>query len=62
MNWSMPLSESFKPGQLGWDALSEASRDEILQLFPELRSSGMDSYGALVRPALKAHEVQLLLS
>lgn len=31
-------SESFHPGKSGWDALADASRAEILQLFPDLPS------------------------
>lgn len=53
-------SESFNPGQLGWGTLPEASRQEILKLFPQLRKNGIEAYGASVRPALKAHEARAL--
>lgn len=52
-------SESFHPGQMAWPTLSDAAREEILTLFPELRESGVEAYGGPVRPMIKAHEAQL---
>ena len=54
-------TESFNPGQLGWSALTQKSREEILTLFPELRMVGVEAYGGSVRPAIKAHEAQMLI-
>ena len=53
-------SESFYPGEQGWKALDQATRDEILMLFPELEASDHASYGASVRASLKHGEGQLL--
>ena len=53
-------SESFHPGKQGWKALDQATRDEILMLFPELEASDHASYGASVRASLKHDEGQLI--
>lgn len=53
-------SESFMPGELGLSTMGQASRDEIYDLFPELRDIGLSAYGADARPSLKAHEAQML--
>ncbi len=53
-------SESFHPGEMGWRALPDGSREEILTLFPELRDGGVKAYGATARPAIKSREVQFL--
>jgi len=52
-------TESFHPGQLGWSTLSQAAREEILTLFPELRMNGIESYGGPVRPMIKAQEAKV---
>lgn len=52
-------TESFHPGRLGWSTLSQAAREEILNLFPELRVKGIDGYGGSVRPMIKPHEAKL---
>jgi Ca2+-binding RTX toxin-like protein len=53
------LSESFHPGEIGMGALENAAREEILQLFPELREDAR-SFGPAARTSLKAHEGRLL--
>lgn len=56
-------SESFHPGMQAMDTLSQASKDEILELFPELAhvdGEGM-KMSALARQSVKAHEAPLLL-
>lgn len=52
-------TESFHPGQQGWESLSHAARTEILDLFPELRVKGVGGYGGAVRPMIKSHEARL---
>jgi len=52
-------SESFHPGQIGWGALAEEARAEILELFPELASGDFAQYGASARRSLKAYEASL---
>jgi len=53
-------SESFHPGETGWNALTDASREEILSLFPELRDEGFKAYGVTARPTIKPREAQFL--
>jgi len=53
-------SESFHPGEQGWKALDQATRDEILTLFPELSDGRFEDYGASARTSLKHSEGQLL--
>jgi len=53
-------SESFHPGEQGFNALDQATRDEILELFPELASGNFKAYGAAARLSLKAHEAETL--
>lgn len=53
------VSESFYPGGVGLSAFDIAAREEVLSLFPELRTlSG--SYGKTARDVLKRHEADLL--
>lgn len=52
-------SESFHPGDQGWQALDAAARDEILLLFPELADQRA-SAAALARPCLRAFEGRAL--
>ena len=53
-------TESFQPGQASMTTLGEDVRNEILALFPELKThEGMESYVA-ARRSLKAHEAKLL--
>ena len=53
-------SESFHPGEQGWKALDQATRDEILTLFPELSDGCFEDYSASARTSLKHSEGQLL--
>ena len=54
-------SESFQPGAQVIDGLGDAQRDEIFELFPELRDrQGIEDYQA-ARRSLKKHEARLLV-
>ena len=53
-------SESFHPGAEGWKALDEPTRNEILELFPQLTNGDFDSYGPSARASLKHKEGYLL--
>ena len=54
-------TESFQPGQSVIDGLGAEQRDEIFQLFPELKTvEGLNDYTA-ARRALKKHEAHLLV-
>ena len=53
-------SESFHPGAEGWKALDKPTRNEILELFPQLANGNFDSYGPSARPSLKHKEGYLL--
>ncbi|WP_010142327.1 Hint domain-containing protein [Oceanicola sp. S124] len=53
-------SESFQPGHQTMDGLGNAQRNEIWELFPELKGQeGLQGYGA-ARKTLKRHEAELL--
>ncbi|AZV77556.1 type I secretion protein [Parasedimentitalea marina] len=52
-------TESFYPGDQALGALSDAGRDEMFTLFPELRSHA-GAFGDTARLCLKSHEGQLL--
>lgn len=52
-------SESFYPGDVGLTGFEDEIREEVLALFPELRSSG-DAYGPTARDVLKRYEAGLL--
>ena len=54
------LSESFHPGAMGAQALSQDAHDEILTLFPHLGTQDFASYGASARASLKFKEAALL--
>lgn len=54
-------SESYHPGEFGLDAVSLAAREELFQLFPELRLN-TNAYGRTARRCLKGHEAKLLLN
>jgi len=53
-------SESFHPGAEGWKALDMPTRNEILELFPQLANGNFDSYGPSARASLKYKEGSLL--
>lgn len=52
-------SESFHPGHQAWGALADASRDEILSLFPMLDVANFRSYGLTARRILTAREARV---
>ncbi|WP_322866338.1 Hint domain-containing protein [Aquicoccus sp. G2-2] len=52
-------SESFYPGQIGLNGFADETREEVLTLFPELRSLP-ESYGRTARPVLRGYEARLL--
>ena len=53
-------SESFHPGAEGWKALDKPTRNEILELVPQLVNGDFDSYGPSARASLKHKEGSLL--
>jgi len=52
-------SESFYPGRVGLDGFEDETREEVLRLFPDLRSLP-ESYGRMARRVLRGHEAALL--
>ena len=52
-------TESFHPGDTAMNSLSEASRNEVLELFPEL-ADGAANYGPAAHPSLKSFEAKAL--
>lgn len=52
-------SESFYPGRIGLEGFADDTREEVLSLFPELRSLP-DSYGPAARRIARGHEATLL--
>ena len=54
-------TESFQPGEQTLDGLGNSQRNEIFELFPELRTQeGIEAYQS-ARRSLKKHEARLLL-
>jgi peroxidase len=53
-------SESFHPGAMAIDALSQATRVELFRLFPEVAINPA-GYGPAARPQIKPHEARLIL-
>ncbi len=54
-------TESFQPGEQTMDGMGQSQRDEIYDLFPELRDAGgLGAYQA-ARRSLKKHEAKLLV-
>ena len=54
-------TESFQPGDMSLKGVGDAQRNEILELFPDLRSKeGIQDYQS-ARRSLKKHEAKLLL-
>ena len=54
-------SESFHPGHVGWGALAEEAREEILTLFPALDGTNFDPYGPVARRTLTANEAKVAM-
>ena len=54
-------TESFHPGDIGINATSDAAREELFTIFPELRAD-QSVYGNTARKCLKAHEAKLIRS
>lgn len=52
-------TESFHPGDFAMQSLSEASRSEILELFPEL-ANNVANYGPITHTSLKAFEAKAM--
>lgn len=52
-------TESFFPGETGLDAVSDAAREELFSIFPEIRSMP-ETYGAPARLCLRGYEARLL--
>ncbi len=52
-------TQSLHPGAYGVDHLAGKAREELLALFPELRSD-LNHYGPTARMALKAKEAKVL--
>ena len=52
--------ESRHPGAEGWKALDAPTRNEILELFPQLANGNFDSYGPSARASLNYKEGSLL--
>jgi len=53
-------TESFQPGDMSLAGVGDASREEILELFPELATrEGIEAYAA-ARKSLKKHEAKLI--
>ena len=54
-------TESFQPGEQVLEGMGIEQRDEIFDLFPELREAqGIEAYQA-ARRSLKKHEARLLV-
>ncbi len=54
-------SESFYPGNYGLDSFSDLSRNEIFDLFPELRSD-LGAYGPTSRVCVKPSDARVLVA
>lgn len=54
------LVESFFPGTVGASHLSRAARDELYEIFPELRRHDWQRFGTTARKTLKRFEAALL--
>ena len=55
-------SESYHPGSSTITAFDPETQAEILELFPDLPTSGVQEFGPTARMALKAHESRVLLA
>lgn len=54
------VTESFHPGTAAWDILSCEAREEIMTLFPALKSHDPTAYGPVVRPVIKSYEARAM--
>lgn len=54
-------TESFHPGHMGLQALSDTSREDLFRCFPALRSDP-GGYGDTARTCLRKHESRLLMT
>jgi Ca2+-binding RTX toxin-like protein len=54
-------TESFQPGEQTMTAFDNETRDEILQLFPELADQNREGYYPAARRVLKRYEARVLL-
>ena len=52
-------SESFFPGDMAINSLQKATRDELFEIFPELRTT-RNSYGQTARMVLRTKEAEML--
>ncbi|SEQ37891.1 Hint domain-containing protein [Thalassovita taeanensis] len=52
-------SESFHPAQMGLEAISDPAREELFELFPELRGNP-NGYGDTARQCLRSFEARIL--
>ena len=55
-------SESLFPGDVAMGAMENASRSELLEIFPELFDRTQGSYGPTAARVLRKHEAQLLVA
>ena len=55
------LAESFFPGDQAIESITDASRAELFDIFPELRDE-TTGFGPLIRPSLKPAEAQLVMN
>jgi len=46
---------------VGWGALAEEARQEIVTLFPQLEDGNFASFGDSARVTLKPHEARMLI-
>ena len=55
------MVDSFYPGHIGIGAFGDDSREELLELFPELvDEDGTATYGDMARPVLTEREMMLV--
>ncbi|WP_425093936.1 Hint domain-containing protein [Tropicimonas sp. S265A] len=54
-------SESLHPGDIALGAFHAEAREEVLTLFPELESTGLDSYGPTAAKVLRRPEARVLV-
>ncbi|SEP94465.1 Hemolysin-type calcium-binding repeat-containing protein [Loktanella sp. DSM 29012] len=54
-------TESFHPGDVGMNGITDRARAELFDLFPDLRAD-VHHYGDTARRCLRRHEAQLLLA